>query len=160
MLDRLLDRLHRHKAALLRILERPEIPLHTNGSEDEDLRQARRLVLPISRGSPRHPRRCKRPAPAAPRQTSSNSLTAQQSAPVTKFAGVTLRSRSTPQAPTICKKYRIRFAKRRNIVKYRSSYLRLKIVRFKNSKQRFLSRLSVRFSVVFRPPMAVSSTGL
>jgi len=34
MLDRLLARLHRHKAALLRVLERPEIPLHTNGSEN------------------------------------------------------------------------------------------------------------------------------
>ena len=35
MLDRSLARLHRHKAALLRVLERPEIPLHTNGSEND-----------------------------------------------------------------------------------------------------------------------------
>ena len=35
MLDRLLARLHRHKADLLRVLERPEIPLHTNGSEND-----------------------------------------------------------------------------------------------------------------------------
>ncbi|CAA2144450.1 IS66 family transposase [Methylobacterium bullatum] len=35
MLDRLLARLHRHKAALLRVLERPEILLHTNGSEND-----------------------------------------------------------------------------------------------------------------------------
>jgi hypothetical protein len=35
MLDRLLARLHRHKAALLRVLERPEIPLHTNRSEND-----------------------------------------------------------------------------------------------------------------------------
>ncbi len=34
-LDRLLARLHRHKAELLRILQRPEIPLHTNGSEND-----------------------------------------------------------------------------------------------------------------------------
>jgi hypothetical protein len=34
-LDRLLARLHRRKAELLRILERPEIPLHTNGSEND-----------------------------------------------------------------------------------------------------------------------------
>ena len=34
-LDRLLTRLHRRKAELLRILERPEIPLHTNGSEND-----------------------------------------------------------------------------------------------------------------------------
>src|SRR5919206_350127 len=35
MLDRLLARLHRRKRALLRVLERPEIPLHTNGSEND-----------------------------------------------------------------------------------------------------------------------------
>jgi len=34
-LDRLLDRLHRHKTDLLRVLQRPEIPLHTNGSEND-----------------------------------------------------------------------------------------------------------------------------
>ena len=34
-LDRLLARLHRRKAELLRVLERPEIPLHTNGSEND-----------------------------------------------------------------------------------------------------------------------------
>ena len=33
MLDRLLQRLHANKAELLMVLERPEIPLHTNGSE-------------------------------------------------------------------------------------------------------------------------------
>jgi hypothetical protein len=31
----LLARLHRRKAELLRVLERPEIPLHTNGSEND-----------------------------------------------------------------------------------------------------------------------------
>jgi Transposase IS66 family len=35
MLDRLLARLHRRKRELLRVLERPEIPLHTNGSEND-----------------------------------------------------------------------------------------------------------------------------
>ena len=35
VLDRLLARLHRSKAELLRVLERPEIPLHTNGSEND-----------------------------------------------------------------------------------------------------------------------------
>ena len=34
-LDRLLARLHRRKPELLRVLERPEIPLHTNGSEND-----------------------------------------------------------------------------------------------------------------------------
>ncbi len=34
-LDRLLTRLHRRKHELLRVLERPEIPLHTNGSEND-----------------------------------------------------------------------------------------------------------------------------
>jgi hypothetical protein len=35
MLDRLLRRLFRHKDALLRILDRPEIPLNTNASEND-----------------------------------------------------------------------------------------------------------------------------
>jgi hypothetical protein len=35
VLDRLLARLHRRKAELLRVLDRPEIPLHTNGSEND-----------------------------------------------------------------------------------------------------------------------------
>jgi hypothetical protein len=35
VLDRLLERLHANKADLLRVLERPEIPLHTNGSEND-----------------------------------------------------------------------------------------------------------------------------
>jgi hypothetical protein len=34
-LDRLLARLHANKAELLRVLERPEIPLHSNGSEND-----------------------------------------------------------------------------------------------------------------------------
>ena len=34
-LDRLLARLHANKAELLRALERPDIPLHTNGSEND-----------------------------------------------------------------------------------------------------------------------------
>src|SRR3954469_18992820 len=35
MLDRLLARLHRRKAELLRVLQHPDIPLHTNGSEND-----------------------------------------------------------------------------------------------------------------------------
>lgn len=35
MLDRLLARLHAQKTDLLRVLERPEIPLHTNGAEND-----------------------------------------------------------------------------------------------------------------------------
>ena len=35
VLDRLLARQHRRKAELLRVLQRPEIPLHTNGSEND-----------------------------------------------------------------------------------------------------------------------------
>jgi hypothetical protein len=34
-LDRLLKRLRANKAELLMVLERPEIPLHTNGSEND-----------------------------------------------------------------------------------------------------------------------------
>jgi hypothetical protein len=37
--DQQLQRLHRHKADLLHVLERPEIPLHTNDSEN-DIRSA------------------------------------------------------------------------------------------------------------------------
>ena len=35
MLDRLLQRLHANKAELLMVLDHPEIPLHTNGSEND-----------------------------------------------------------------------------------------------------------------------------
>lgn len=35
MLDRLLARLHANKSELLMVLDRPEIPLHTNGSEND-----------------------------------------------------------------------------------------------------------------------------
>jgi len=35
LLDRQLGRLHRHKEELLRVLDRPELPLHTNGSEND-----------------------------------------------------------------------------------------------------------------------------
>ena len=35
MLDRLLARLHANKSELLMVLERPEVPLHTNGSEND-----------------------------------------------------------------------------------------------------------------------------
>src|ERR1700750_1993959 len=35
MLDRLLMRLHANKAELLLVLDRPEIALHTNGSEND-----------------------------------------------------------------------------------------------------------------------------
>jgi hypothetical protein len=34
-LDRLLGRFHANKAELLMVLDRPEIPLHTNGSEND-----------------------------------------------------------------------------------------------------------------------------
>jgi transposase IS66 family protein len=34
-LDRLLKRLHANKTELLMVLQRPEIPLHTNGSEND-----------------------------------------------------------------------------------------------------------------------------
>ncbi len=35
LLDQLLRRLRKQKADLLRVLDRPEIPLHTNGSEND-----------------------------------------------------------------------------------------------------------------------------
>jgi hypothetical protein len=50
-LDRLLARLHANKAELLMVLERPEIPLHTNGSENDIRRQVtRRKVSAGTRG--------------------------------------------------------------------------------------------------------------
>ena len=84
-LDRLLDRLHANKDELLVALERPDIPLHTNGERyplpsyktqdgrhalrcrarlprwiprfDEDLRQARRPFLGLPRQPPQGARR-------------------------------------------------------------------------------------------------------
>ncbi len=44
-LDRLLARLHANKAELLRVLDRPEIPLHTNGSENDIRCQVTRRKL-------------------------------------------------------------------------------------------------------------------
>jgi hypothetical protein len=45
MLDRLLERLHANKTELLRVLERPEIPLHTNGSENDIRAQVTRRKI-------------------------------------------------------------------------------------------------------------------
>jgi hypothetical protein len=45
MLDRLLRRLHANKPELLRVLDRPEIPLHTNGSENDIRCQVTRRKL-------------------------------------------------------------------------------------------------------------------
>ena len=35
LLDQLLARLHQRRDELLRVLDRPEIPIHTNGSEND-----------------------------------------------------------------------------------------------------------------------------
>ena len=48
-LDRL-KRLHAHKNELLSVLDRPEIPLHTNGSENDV-----RCLVTASQGLRRHP---------------------------------------------------------------------------------------------------------
>src|ERR1700748_1620856 len=48
-LDRLLARLHANKAELLIVLQRPEIPLHTNGSENDIRRHVTKRK--ISRGT-------------------------------------------------------------------------------------------------------------
>src|SRR3954469_671699 len=45
MLDRLLARLHANKPELLMALERPEVPLHTNGSENDICRQVIRRKI-------------------------------------------------------------------------------------------------------------------
>jgi hypothetical protein len=44
-LDRLLERLHANKAELLMVLDRPEIPLHTNGSENDIRSQVTRRKI-------------------------------------------------------------------------------------------------------------------
>jgi hypothetical protein len=52
-LNRLLARLHANKAELLRVLDRPEIPLHTNGSENDIRCQViRRKVSGTTRSDP------------------------------------------------------------------------------------------------------------
>ena len=45
VLDRLLERLHANKAELLQVLDHPEIPLHTNGSENDIRAQVTRRKL-------------------------------------------------------------------------------------------------------------------
>src|SRR3954464_10230817 len=45
VLDRLLARLHANKSELLRVLDRPEIPLHTNGSENDIRAQVTRRKI-------------------------------------------------------------------------------------------------------------------
>src|SRR5829696_4545968 len=45
VLDRLLARLHANKPDLLRVLDRPEIPLHTNGSENDIRAQVTRRKI-------------------------------------------------------------------------------------------------------------------
>lgn len=51
-LDKLLERLHANKAELLRVLEHPDIPLHTNGSENDIRCQAtRRKVSATTRSN-------------------------------------------------------------------------------------------------------------
>src|SRR5208337_5559213 len=52
-LDRLLARLHANKPELLRVLDRPEIPLHTNGSENDIRCQViRRKISGTTRSDP------------------------------------------------------------------------------------------------------------
>ncbi|TDH51146.1 hypothetical protein E2C06_36850, partial [Dankookia rubra] len=53
MLDRLLERLHANKTELLQVLDCPEIPLHTNGSENDIRAQVtRRKVNGGTRSDP------------------------------------------------------------------------------------------------------------
>ena len=63
-LDRLLQRLHANKAELLMVLDRPEIPLHTNGSENDIRCQVTKRQVSggtTQRHRPRLPRRLPRP---------------------------------------------------------------------------------------------------
>ena len=45
LLNAQLKRLYKHKSSLLRVLERPEIPLHTNGSENDLREQVKRRKI-------------------------------------------------------------------------------------------------------------------
>src|SRR4051794_33800933 len=124
-LDRLLARLHANKEELLVVLDRPELPLHTNNSERDlrppaggqtkdlrryalggraclprrvprpaaDLRQARRIVLGLSRSPPRRAwSRCA--LSARPRQAPlSARLSARPFAPRTDGMGWSRRMR-------------------------------------------------------------------
>lgn len=45
LLNQQLKRLHKHKSSLLRVLEWPEIPLHTNGSENDLREQVKRRKI-------------------------------------------------------------------------------------------------------------------
>jgi hypothetical protein len=51
-LDRLLKRLHKNKPELLMVLERPKIPLHTNGSENDIRANSESRIIPSARESP------------------------------------------------------------------------------------------------------------
>ena len=52
-LDRRLERLHANKPELLRVLDRPEVPLHTNGSENDIRCQViRRKISGTTRSDP------------------------------------------------------------------------------------------------------------
>ena len=57
-LDRLLERLHANKDELLLVLDRPEVPLHTNGSE-RDLRPAGDQAQDLRRHPLRSGRACR-----------------------------------------------------------------------------------------------------
>ena len=45
LLNQQLKRLHKHKSSLLRVLERPDIPLHTNSSENDLREQVKRRKI-------------------------------------------------------------------------------------------------------------------
>lgn len=116
LLDQLLRRLHKQKADLLRVLARPEIPLHTNGSQNdiravvtkrkvsggtvsEAGRQARDVLLGLMKTCRKlgvsffeylgcHPRRPRQAAypPARTPRPRRSTLSARRSAPLTPSA--------------------------------------------------------------------------
>jgi hypothetical protein len=116
-LDRLLARLHARKNELLLLLDRPEIPLHSNGSEN-DIRchrhQAQGLRRHLERGRQRRPRRRSRPDENLPQAGPSLFRLSRQppqrprSAPHPAPSRLAPRRRHPLDRPTLCAALRAR----------------------------------------------------
>ena len=115
MLDRLLKRLHANKAELLAVLDRPEIPLHTNGSENDIRCQVTKRKISGGTRKRSRPRlsRClsrPRPRPVTNSASPSGTISAQGSkspiSPVVPPLPSLVRLRcAAPDGPDFCASY-------------------------------------------------------
>ena len=103
-LDRLLQRLHTNKSELLLVLDRPEIPLHTNGSENDIRCQVtkRRSLPPRRRGSAVAPKArsaatAVTPSSASPKPAASSAST---SGIISAIGSASKPARTCPTFPT------------------------------------------------------------